>query len=75
MDPRIASELLLRLPHLPLRVQEHARRAQGKAQSINHHVAPHDMSLRGHLQIPIIACDLSNQNKLVLFHLDKVSRL
>lgn len=30
MDPRIASELLLRLPHLPLRVQEHSRRAQGE---------------------------------------------
>uniref|UniRef100_A0A383VV31 Cystathionine beta-lyase n=1 Tax=Tetradesmus obliquus TaxID=3088 RepID=A0A383VV31_TETOB len=32
MDPRIASELLLRLPHLPLRVQEHSRRAQAMAE-------------------------------------------
>eukprot|EP00882_Tetradesmus_deserticola_P003026 GHRQ01003212.1.p1 GENE.GHRQ01003212.1~~GHRQ01003212.1.p1 ORF type:complete len:550 (+),score=169.10 GHRQ01003212.1:365-2014(+) len=32
MDPRIASELLLRLPHLPLRIQEHSRRAQAMAE-------------------------------------------
>ena len=28
MDPRIAFELSLRVPHLPLRMQEHSRRAQ-----------------------------------------------
>eukprot|EP00879_Flechtneria_rotunda_P013267 GHRR01013854.1.p1 GENE.GHRR01013854.1~~GHRR01013854.1.p1 ORF type:complete len:524 (+),score=184.92 GHRR01013854.1:299-1870(+) len=31
MDPRIASELLLRLPHLHLRMAEHSRRAQAMA--------------------------------------------
>ena len=27
LDPRIASELRLRLPHLPLRIKEHSLRA------------------------------------------------
>ena len=31
MDPKVASELLLRLPHLPLRMQEHSRRAMHMA--------------------------------------------
>jgi methionine-gamma-lyase len=31
MDPRTASELMLRLPHLALRVAEHSRRAAAMA--------------------------------------------
>lgn len=31
MDPRIASELLMRLPHLHLRMAEHSRRAAAMA--------------------------------------------
>ncbi len=27
MDPKVASEISLRIPHLPLRIQEHSRRA------------------------------------------------
>jgi len=34
MDPKIASELALRVPHLPLRVQEHSRRALAMAQAL-----------------------------------------
>jgi hypothetical protein len=28
MDPKVASELSLRIPHLPLRMKEHSARAQ-----------------------------------------------
>lgn len=31
LDPKVASELSLRLPHLPLRVREHSRRAAAYA--------------------------------------------
>ncbi|GAX83508.1 hypothetical protein CEUSTIGMA_g10933.t1 [Chlamydomonas eustigma] len=34
MDPKVASELLLRLPHLPVRMQEHSRRALYFAQGL-----------------------------------------
>ncbi len=34
MDPRIASDLSLRLPHLALRVREHSRRALAFAQRL-----------------------------------------
>lgn len=34
MDPRTAAELLLRLPHLPLRVTEHSKRAAATAEML-----------------------------------------
>ena len=37
MDPRIAFELSLRLPHLPLRIAEHSRRALYLAQRLQAH--------------------------------------
>ena len=36
MDPRIASELLMRLPHLHLRMAEHCRRAAAMAAALSH---------------------------------------
>lgn len=35
MDPRIASELLMRLPHLHLRMAEHSRRAAAMAAALS----------------------------------------
>jgi hypothetical protein len=35
MDPRIASELLMRLPHLHLRMAEHCKRARAMAAALH----------------------------------------
>jgi len=35
MDPHIASELLMRLPHLPLRMAEHCKRAAAMSQMLH----------------------------------------
>lgn len=40
MDPRVAFELSLRLPHLPLRIKEHSRRAQFFAERLNERGVP-----------------------------------
>jgi hypothetical protein len=40
MDPRTASELSLRLPHLGLRVAEHSRRALAVAERLQQVEAP-----------------------------------
>ncbi|KAG2446216.1 hypothetical protein HXX76_000808 [Chlamydomonas incerta] len=40
MDPRVASELALRLPHLALRMQEHSRRAAAFAERLHALGAP-----------------------------------
>lgn len=40
MDPRIAFELSLRLPHLPLRIKEHSRRAQLFAERLSERGLP-----------------------------------
>jgi methionine-gamma-lyase len=37
MDPRIAFELSLRIPHLPIRMTEHGRRAQFLAERLDQH--------------------------------------
>ena len=40
MDPRVAFELSLRLPHLPLRMKEHSRRAQFFAERLSERGVP-----------------------------------
>ena len=40
MDPRVAFELSLRLPHLPLRIKEHSRRAQFFAERLSERGVP-----------------------------------
>jgi methionine-gamma-lyase len=40
MDPRVAFDVLQRLPHLPLRMREHSRRAQAIAEHLERLGAP-----------------------------------